>query len=267
MSHKLFHPYASLILVLVLIFTGAAPVSAAPPSNDDFASATVVTEPLPFSDSVNTVDATTAADDPDCVGNGPTVWYAYTPGADLQILANTFGSDYDTTLSAYVGSPGSLTQIACNDDTASLQSAVVIDVLAGETYYFMVGAFSSGPGGNLIFTVEQFQPLTVDLQLDRTGSFDKAGNAYIRGTVTCSRQAFVDLSASVQQRVGRIVISGSGGTFVECNGETAWEVIVSGQNGKFAGGAADVFVFANVFDPIIGDVLSLEASGVVRLRR
>src|SRR5215211_1064543 len=48
------------------------------PANDDFNSAQVAPS-LPFTASLSTVAATTSADDPDCVGTGPTVWFAFTP--------------------------------------------------------------------------------------------------------------------------------------------------------------------------------------------
>jgi hypothetical protein len=121
--------------------------------SDDFDDANVISE-LPFSDSVDTFGATTASDDPDCVGQGPTVWYAFTPEEDLNVDANTFGSDYDTTLSVYTGSRGNLTQIACNDDTDGLQSRVQFAAVAEETYFFMIGAFGSGPGGQLVFSID-----------------------------------------------------------------------------------------------------------------
>src|SRR3972149_5660917 len=116
MSHKLFRPFASLILALAITFAGVSPALAAPPSNDDFDFATVVTEPLPFGDAINTLEATTAGDDPDCAGQGPTVWYSFSPSQDMQIQANTIGSDYDTTLSVYVGSRGNLPPIAGHAD-------------------------------------------------------------------------------------------------------------------------------------------------------
>jgi hypothetical protein len=48
----------------------------------------------------------------------------------MGIEANTFGSDYDTTLSVYTGSRGALTQIACNDDADLLQSLVRFNATA-----------------------------------------------------------------------------------------------------------------------------------------
>ena len=127
------------------------------PANDDFDNAIVIAKP-PFTNSVNTSDATTAADDPvpSCAaeGQGPTVWYAFTASHRKRIEANTFGSDYDTDLVVYTGTRGDLTEIACNDDAGNtVQSQVVFSAVAGETYYIMVGAFASGPGGDLTFNL------------------------------------------------------------------------------------------------------------------
>ena len=267
MSHKLFRPFTSLVMALAVTFAGVSPALAAPPGNDDFNSATVVTEPLPFSDSINTTEATTAGDDPDCFGQGPTVWYSFTPSQDVLIQANTFGSDYDTTLSVYIGSQGALNQIACNDDAGGLQSLVFFQAFASETYFLMVGAFGSGPGGNLVFgAIQAPPPLTVDLQLDATGSFDKAGNAYLRGTITCSRPILVELAADVTQPVGKRSIFGFSEDFVDCDGETHWELTVPGENGRFAGGKATVNVLASAFDVETGTAVEAFASGPVRLR-
>jgi hypothetical protein len=267
MSHKLFRPFASLIMALAVTYAGVSPALAAPPGNDDFNSATVVTEPLPFSDAISTLEATTAGDDPDCFGQGPTVWYVFTPSQDMDVQANTYGSDYDTTLSVYTGSQGNLTQLYCNDDAGSLQSAVNFTALASETYYFMVGAFASGAAGNLAFTVQlPPPPLTIDLQPSATGSFDKQGNAILRGTLTCSKFAIVEIAVDVTQPVGKRAIHGFSESFFDCNGETGWEITVPGENGRFAGGKATVNVLVDAFDPETGNVVEASASATVRLK-
>ena len=56
---------------------------------------------------------------------------------------NTFGSNYDTTLSAYIVDSAGAAQIACNDDTNGLQSQLQVNLIAGVTYTFMVGAYAS----------------------------------------------------------------------------------------------------------------------------
>jgi hypothetical protein len=69
------------LLTAALLLSGAADVRAQR-ANDDIANATPITS-LPFDDSLNTTAATMAPDDPDCFGNGPTVWYTFTPTEDV----------------------------------------------------------------------------------------------------------------------------------------------------------------------------------------
>jgi hypothetical protein len=133
-------------LLLALLNTSPA---LAQPANDDFDSATVISA-VPFTDSINTADATTAADDPFCNGNEHTVWYSFTPTQDLTIRADTSGSDYATTLAVYTGSRGALSQVAC----ASFPAEVTFTASANTTYFFMVAsACCGGPGGTLVFRV------------------------------------------------------------------------------------------------------------------
>jgi hypothetical protein len=265
MPHKLRRTALLMLTVPALMLLAASPAIAQPPANDDFDSATVVPG-LPFTDQLNTTEATTATDDPECDGQGPTVWYSFTPAADVRVEANTFGSDYDTTLSAYTGARGALTQIACNDDAAgSLQSRVRFDATAGQTFFFMVGSFGSGPGGNLTFSVDVAPPaLELGLTIDPTGSVvPSKGVATISGTVTCSQPASVGVEGRMEQRVGRLLIHGFFFAFVECTSPaTAWSATVEGENGLFVAGRAQVDAFAFAFDE---DVFA-EASATVRLR-
>jgi hypothetical protein len=265
MPQKLRRTALLLLAVPALLLLAATPAIAQPPANDDFDSATVVPG-LPFTDQVNTTEATTAADDPDCFGQGATVWYSFTPTTDLRVDANTLGSDYDTTLSVYTGTPGALTQIACNDDVAgSLQSRVRFDATAGETYFFMVGSFGGGPGGNLTFNLDVAPPpLELGLTIDPTGSVvPSKGVAAISGTVTCSQPASVGVEGRMEQRVGRLLINGFFFAFVECTPPaTAWSATVEGENGLFVAGRADVDAVAFAFDE---DAFA-EASATVQLR-
>jgi len=231
---------------ICLLSVSAGIALAVPPTNDDIINATQVTS-LPFTDMVDTTEASTAGDDPDCVGAGPTVWYVYSPATDQNLLADTFGSDYDTTLSAYTGSPGDLEQIACNDDAGDdLQSAILISAESGITYYFMVGAFASGPGGALVFNVDEteLQPAQMDVTVKGNGRFSRSGSATVSGTATCNDGDSALIDVTLEQRVGRIIIRGFGGTFLECDGNTqAWSVEVFGENGLFKGGRAVASVF------------------------
>lgn len=151
-----------LLVSIVPLLQVTSPVFAAPPTNDDFDNAPLVRR-LPYTTTANTSEATAAPDDPlNCYNNG-SVWYAFRPRADVFVEANTFGSDYDTTLAAYTGRRGALTMVlgACNDDFSSLQSRVRFTAQAGVTYYFMVGVCcgnGGSGGGNLTFTLQEVEP-------------------------------------------------------------------------------------------------------------
>lgn len=260
-------PVTGLALIFLLL-TSSFPAAAAAPSSDDFDSATIIPG-LPFTDALDTSEATTAADDPDCVGNGPTVWYTYTPTETVELVIDTFGSSYDTTLSVYTGPRGALTQLACNDDWGGLQSRVHFTALAGETYAIMIGAYASGPGGQLVVSADVLPaPITIELQIDPKGALDMpTGVVTLQGTLTCSRLAYVDLVAELRQRTGRFVlIDGAAYSGFPCDGATPWSVQVEGTNGPFGAGPANVAVTFAGYDPIRGETVPGEASQTVRLK-
>ena len=130
------------------------------PTNDDFANPTVING-VPFSTTEDTSQATFDPSDPTACSSNGSVWFAYTPPSDMRIQADTFGSYYDTVLSAWTGTQGALNLIACNDDAIGLQSRVAFQATGGTTYYFMV-AFCCGSGqnggGSLTFSVSQIAP-------------------------------------------------------------------------------------------------------------
>ena len=116
-------------LLFAAFLSGSQPAFAAAPPNDCVNRATTVSS-LPFQDVLNTSASTTAMNDPACVGQGPTVWFRYRAPQDGPITANTFGSDYDTTLSVYTFIPGrmltqthaTMTTTACNRRCPSRQA-------------------------------------------------------------------------------------------------------------------------------------------------
>jgi hypothetical protein len=138
--------------------------------NDDFDNAINISA-LPFSETQDTSTATSASDDPTTCFNNGSVWYQFTPPSDTTVAANTFGSDYDTTLAVFTGSRGTLELVpgGCNDDYTGLQSRVEFDATGGTTYYFMLG-FCCGNGGtgggNLIFSVEEVSPPSIEVAID-----------------------------------------------------------------------------------------------------
>lgn len=133
--------------------------SFAPPPNDNCTAPTTIPS-LPYTHTVNTTGATTAVSDPlqSCTVGGPqqnssSVWYAFTAATDLAVVADTFGSNYDTVLTAHTGACGALTEIACNDDAVQFQSEIGFSMNAGQTVLLEVTAFSSDGGGNLVLNV------------------------------------------------------------------------------------------------------------------
>ncbi len=148
---------ATIGLALVVL---PAPAALAQPSNDDFANATVIGS-LPFSTTEDTSQATFDPSDPSGCSNNGSVWFAFTPPSNMPIQADTFGSDYDTVLSAWTGTQGALNLIACNDDFIGLQSKITFHAAGGTTYYFMLARCCGGGGnggGNLQFSVDQIPP-------------------------------------------------------------------------------------------------------------
>jgi hypothetical protein len=210
------------------------------PTNDDFDNATVITA-LPFTDNVNTSEATVAADDPlndETCGfgsiGGHTVWYQFTPTENMRINASTVGSNYDPNVFVYTGMRGNLTRIGCN----FLPESMTFEALAGETYYFLVGSFDGEPGGNLVFKVDV--SLEVGVTIDPVGRVNPStGLVTISGTVTCSRPAFFELGGSVQQRKA---FASQGSLFASsnCDGVLPWEGEVAADEGRFVPGLADV---------------------------
>jgi hypothetical protein len=136
-------------------------VVAPPPPNDNFASAINISS-LTYLDVQDSSNAGTELTDtpPPCVqqltaaqgntgghlnGAYNTIWYQVTPIFSANLEVDTIGSSYDTVLSVWAGSPGNLTNIACNDDInpgVVLQSQISnLPLTSGTTYYIMVSSF------------------------------------------------------------------------------------------------------------------------------
>lgn len=246
----------------------ASPVAAQPPLNDDVDDATVIAA-LPYANSQDTTEATTASDDPECAGNGHTVWYSFTPSSDIEVIADTFGSDFDTTLSVYTGSRGSLDQIACNDDSGSLQSRLLFRATAGVRYLLMIGSYFDSPGGALEVALQEAPPqVQLDVGIVRIGKIGDKGVVTIRGWITCSRPADdVSILGTIRQRRSDRIAVSSYLTIVDCDGRTLWRARTLGETARFRPGHARVVAAANYADEIRVEIIRDRAMKVVRLRR
>jgi hypothetical protein len=173
--------------VVLAVFTGLlllpASAFAAAPANDDVTAATAISA-LPFTDTVDTSEATAAAGDLDCSGleDTHTVWYAITPTTDMLLGLRTepqFAAEVSTSVAS--GSPGSLSFLQC-----SFATTQTLEAKAGTTYYIQLASAGTDPGGRISFSVVQVDPVTVTLRLDKTGRID-GGEITVSGTLRCSR--------------------------------------------------------------------------------
>jgi hypothetical protein len=103
--------------------------------------------------------------------------------------------------------------------------------------------------------------------VDPTGLIDRqAGVVTVSGTFTCANADFAFVDVTVTQRVGRFIISGFGSIFADpCDGQShPWSMDVTGSNGKFAGGKADVDASMLACGPV--ECATDEAIQTIRLR-
>jgi hypothetical protein len=229
------------VLLLTLVFSArvVTPALAAAPANDDIANA--IELGFPGTDASSTWEATVGPEDASGCGGGGSIWYRFTGvGADVQV--NTFGSDFDTYLSVFSGTTAALSLIECNDDTASLQSAVTFFAESGVTYYFMVNGCCGSVGNVVISTDVPPTPFSFDLEIDSSTVNAKTGLVTLGGTLTCSTAGWVDIYLSAEQRAGRASIRGEGGTSLSCDasGSARWSLQMTGHNGVFKGGAVTI---------------------------
>jgi|RhiMetdeSRZDD1v2_1073273.scaffolds.fasta_scaffold23332_6 PKD repeat protein len=150
---------AALAVLFALVVPGTA--TAAPPANDDFANAVVIDQSaLPFSATVNNVEATTEPGEPLLCTSPPpekTIWYSLTPSSDAVLRIDTGGSAFSTFLEVFQSSgPGfaGLTGISCQ----FFGSPVVFSAEAGTTYYVQAAAFPFSGGGDLRVNVQEIPP-------------------------------------------------------------------------------------------------------------
>ena len=241
--------------VLGIITTAAAGTAIAQPANDGIRGATDIVA-LPFSDTVLTTDTAAAAEVPSDCGIGHTVWYRFTASADGFVRADSLGSNFDTVIAVYLVAGAGPSEIACNDDSVDLQSVLVVPVAAGETYLFQAGGCCSsrGDSGELTFNLaESGPPFALERVTISGGSVDPVtGIATIKGAVVCSGPAErVFIRVRVRERVGRLIIRGSGSRVKVCDGRTPYRVAVEGGNGLYVPGNALVSVGVSSEDTFI----------------
>jgi len=137
---------------------GSLTLHASEPANDEIASSQPISLATSFTISQDTSKATTASDDPVSACKtgklNKSVWFSYTPSAPQLVKLDTIGSSYDTVLSVWTGSAGSLAEVKCNDDTSGSQSKLQFVAETSTTYYIEVTSVTSG-GGSLTLNASE----------------------------------------------------------------------------------------------------------------
>jgi PKD repeat protein len=136
-------------VALFLLFLTPTAALAAAPSNDDFENARTISA-LPFSNTVDSAEATLQTDEPtpSCGSVSATVWYAFTPAETGSVTA-TAGGDWPM-VAAYTGSTlADLHEVGCR----AYWGRLTFRATAGQTYYFQVGNLYGG-AGTLYFNLD-----------------------------------------------------------------------------------------------------------------
>ncbi len=121
-------------------------------ANDMFSDATAIEGDVGTAYSSNGYATSESGEPAHRFGPFHSMWFAYTAPSNGELVVDTAGSNYDTTLAAYTGSRvDQLTKLAENDDAAfngsiMLQSRITIDVVAGTTYHVAVDGYAGHTG-------------------------------------------------------------------------------------------------------------------------
>lgn len=132
----------------MFIFTGASVF--AQPVNDSFRSHAPIYEGVSQYTGTN-VGAIPGEVTPSCGGTSDNaVWYAITvfqESSAREVTFDTFGSGYDTVLSAWTYANGTMTEVDCNDDATGLQSELTLSLSPNiGVYLIAVSGFNQSEG-------------------------------------------------------------------------------------------------------------------------
>jgi Ca2+-binding RTX toxin-like protein len=124
----------------------------APPANDDFTAATLLTDSTFASATGQTnVDATKEPGEPDHADNpgGRSVWFRWTAPTNGPTTVDTCDGDFDTVIGVYIGTAvGGLTEVADDDDSCVREGGSFAEFVAqaGVTYRIAVDGYNGDFG-------------------------------------------------------------------------------------------------------------------------
>jgi hypothetical protein len=253
--------WTCIIVTVGIVASAGGAASASPPSNDSESGAISV-DAVPFTQSVDTTDA--SADGPRFCTTQASVFYLFTPSADVRVQVDTLGSGYDTTLAIYTRDDvGQVRRIGCNDDRFGLASGLRFRAVAGTDYLFMVGSCCGNPprgepgqGGPLVLTVTEVSNVPIEATIEvEGGSVDPGtGIATITGTITCTTRSRVYAEGTLRQvRQGMFVARGYWYAYIPCTpgAPTPWSMEVDTET-SVAFGAGPATIRRTLLDAYAG---------------
>jgi hypothetical protein len=238
----------ALLTSLLLTFALAAPVAAAPPSNDTFDGATVVkVGDVIDQDTTEAAEADKFEDELNLYCGAPLVahgvWFQITVPTTQLVGFEVVGSSYTAGLMLFAGAPAPESLLDCGPDV------LIGELAGGQTYHLLAfgDGFSEQTSGNLHLVVREGVPAPeIDFAVDHFANVDRNGVVHLTGTVTCTSTngtGFVgEVFGELTQRVGRFLVRGlfyNPGLAIPCDGTSQpWEAFAVGETGIFAGGKA-----------------------------
>lgn len=143
----------AVVALMLAAFIAPSSTLAAPPNNDNFADATVITA-LPFNGSANNAEATMESGEwSTCYRFARTTWWTFTPPITETVIIDTQGGSFDTVVNVYqatapglaglrplglgMGGPTTCTQIG---------APLIFRAEAGVAYYFQADNFFNNAG-------------------------------------------------------------------------------------------------------------------------
>jgi hypothetical protein len=159
MYYKFFRWFISLFIALAICLGGFTPALAAPPANDNFADAEVISS-IPFTTTVDMTDTGSEPGEPFSCFSPQTVWYSFTPTQTMTIHVDTLGGAVNGLVGIYhaTGSGiSNLQYLAC----IGFGSSSPFLAEAGQTYYLQ--ASPNGGTGTIQINLQQVFPPTNDI--------------------------------------------------------------------------------------------------------
>lgn len=209
----------------------SVPLHAAPPVNDDFAAATVMSGQF-WATQGTLYGATSEANEPVLTGfpNGPTAWWRWTAPASGSFRVSTWGSEKGNILAIYSGATLDTTRLIgyqAGTDSFTRASLVTFTATAGQTYSIQVlGADYSNP------TFITNPALPGRLQLSLTPALGSAyvppNNSFAGATVLTGNTADVVVNdANATSETAEL------GGLADARGNTVWLTWTAPANGTW----------------------------------